>query len=107
VGYILKSAGYDIVPQVGVAGFSIDIGVKDSATLADSWQKLSAAGREQANRFKTTTILIEDKSSGAQLIQDCASQCLHAVTRYEPKLEKIMRHTLSPARSKMALCTST
>ena len=30
VGYILKSAGYDIVPQVGVAGFSIDIGVKDA-----------------------------------------------------------------------------
>ena len=32
VGYILKSAGYDIVPQVGVAGFSIDIGVRDPAT---------------------------------------------------------------------------
>jgi hypothetical protein len=31
VGYILKSAGYDIVPQVGVAGFSIDIGVKDAS----------------------------------------------------------------------------
>jgi hypothetical protein len=31
VGYILKSAGYEIVPQVGVAGFSIDIGVRDSA----------------------------------------------------------------------------
>ncbi|MBZ5706771.1 MAG: DUF4011 domain-containing protein [Acidobacteriia bacterium] len=32
VGYVLKSAGYDIVPQVGVAGFSIDIGVRDSST---------------------------------------------------------------------------
>jgi hypothetical protein len=31
VGYILKQAGYEIVPQVGVSGFSIDIGVKDSA----------------------------------------------------------------------------
>jgi len=29
VGYILKSAGYDILLQVGVAGFSIDIGVRD------------------------------------------------------------------------------
>ena len=31
VGYILKSPEYEIVPQVGVAGFSIDIGVRDSA----------------------------------------------------------------------------
>ena len=26
---IVRSAGYDIVPQVGVAGFFIDVGVKD------------------------------------------------------------------------------
>ena len=47
--------------------------------------------RDQANRFKATTILIEDKSSGAQLIQELRYDGLHAVTRYEPKLEKVMR----------------
>jgi predicted phage terminase large subunit-like protein len=55
------------------------------------YPELKRAVREQANRFKATTILIEDKSSGAQLIQELRYEGLHAVTRYEPKLEKIMR----------------
>jgi len=36
-------------------------------------------------------ILIEDKASGTQLIQDLKADGVHCVTRYEPKLEKIMR----------------
>jgi predicted phage terminase large subunit-like protein len=55
------------------------------------YPELKRAVREQANRFKATTILIEDKSSGAQLIQDLRSEGLHAVTRFEPKLDKTMR----------------
>ena len=55
------------------------------------YPELKRSVREQANRFKATTILIEDKSSGAQLIQELRSEGLHAVTRYEPKLDKIMR----------------
>jgi predicted phage terminase large subunit-like protein len=55
------------------------------------YPELKRAVRDHANRFKATTILIEDKSSGAQLIQELRSEGLHAVTRYEPKLEKIMR----------------
>jgi predicted phage terminase large subunit-like protein len=55
------------------------------------YPELKRAVREQANRFKATTILIEDKSSGAQLIQELRFEGLHAVTRYEPKLEKTMR----------------
>ncbi len=55
------------------------------------YPELKRAVREQANRFKATTILIEDKSSGAQLIQELRYEGLHAVTRYEPKLEKVMR----------------
>jgi phage terminase large subunit-like protein len=69
------------------------------------YPELKRAVREQANRFKATTILIEDKSSGAQLIQELRFEGLHAVTRYEPKLEKIMACTPSPAQSRMALCT--
>jgi predicted phage terminase large subunit-like protein len=52
---------------------------------------LKRAVREQAGRFKAKTVLIEDKSSGAQLIQELRYEGLHAVTRYEPKLDKIMR----------------
>jgi len=50
--------------------------------------------------------LIEDKSSGAQLIQELRYEGLHAVTRYEPKLEKVMRLHQSRAQSKTALCAS-
>jgi predicted phage terminase large subunit-like protein len=52
---------------------------------------LKRAVREQAKHFKASTILIEDKSSGAQLIQELLREGLHAVTRYEPKLDKTMR----------------
>ena len=31
VGYVLKEKGYDVVPQVGVAGFFIDLGVRHPA----------------------------------------------------------------------------
>jgi predicted phage terminase large subunit-like protein len=52
---------------------------------------LKRAVWEQFTNFKATTVLIEDKSSGAQLIQELIREGLHAVTPYEPKMEKIMR----------------
>jgi predicted phage terminase large subunit-like protein len=47
--------------------------------------------KEQAERHKAKTILIEDKASGTQLIQDLRADGVHGTTRYEPKLDKIMR----------------
>jgi hypothetical protein len=38
-----------------------------------------------------STILIEDKASGTQLIQELVSEGIHAVQKYEPKMDKIMR----------------
>ena len=35
--------------------------------------------------------MIEDKASGTQLIQELVEQGLHAVTRYQPQSDKIMR----------------
>jgi predicted phage terminase large subunit-like protein len=55
------------------------------------YPELKRAVREQAIRFNATTILIEDKSSGTELIQELTREGLHGVTRYEPKMEKIMR----------------
>jgi Txe/YoeB family toxin of Txe-Axe toxin-antitoxin module len=46
---------------------------------------------EQAARFQPTIILIEDKASGTQLIQELIRDGLHSVTRYEPTMDKIMR----------------
>ena len=36
-------------------------------------------------------MLIEDKASGTQLIQEMIQEGLHAVTRYQPQSDKIMR----------------
>jgi predicted phage terminase large subunit-like protein len=52
---------------------------------------LKRAVREQADAFNTSTILIEDKASGTQLIQELVSEGIHAVQSYEPKMDKIMR----------------
>jgi predicted phage terminase large subunit-like protein len=49
------------------------------------YPELKRAVRESAQRFKATNILIEDKSSGAQLIQELVREGLHGVIRYEPQ----------------------
>jgi phage terminase large subunit-like protein len=36
-------------------------------------------------------VLIEDKASGTQLIQELVELGLHAVTRYQPLADKVMR----------------
>jgi predicted phage terminase large subunit-like protein len=52
---------------------------------------LKRAVKEQAEAHCAKTILIEDKASGTQLIQDLRADGVHGATRYEPKMEKIMR----------------
>jgi len=46
---------------------------------------------EQCAAFEANVVLIEDKASGTQLIQELIEQGLHAVTRYQPQSDKIMR----------------
>jgi predicted phage terminase large subunit-like protein len=52
---------------------------------------LKRAVEEQAERFRPTNILIEDKASGTQLIQELVRDGIYGVTRYEPTMDKIMR----------------
>ncbi|MGA8270734.1 MAG: phage terminase large subunit [Candidatus Sulfotelmatobacter sp.] len=52
---------------------------------------LKRAVWEQAARFKPSNILIEDKASGTQLIQELIRDGVHGVTQYEPTMDKIMR----------------
>ena len=52
---------------------------------------LKRAVRQQSDLFNPTTILIEDKASGTQLIQDLLDVGLSRVTRYKPDGDKIMR----------------
>jgi predicted phage terminase large subunit-like protein len=52
---------------------------------------LKRAVREQQSLFDTTVVLIEDKASGTQLIQELIEEGCHGVTRYQPTIDKIMR----------------
>ncbi len=52
--------------------------------------------RDQAEAFGPKTILIEDKASGTQLIQELVSDGMHAIKKYEPTMDKTMRmHTVT------------
>src|SRR6201997_369627 len=52
---------------------------------------LKRAGREQQSLFAANEVLIEDKASGTQLIQELITDGCHGVTRYQPTCDKIMR----------------
>jgi predicted phage terminase large subunit-like protein len=55
------------------------------------YPELKRAVREQAEAFSPQTILIEDKASGTQLIQEMVGEGLHSIKKYEPTMDKIMR----------------
>jgi predicted phage terminase large subunit-like protein len=52
---------------------------------------LKRAVREQQSQFGATVVLIEDKASGTQLIQELITDGCHGVTGYQPTGDKIMR----------------
>jgi predicted phage terminase large subunit-like protein len=52
---------------------------------------LKRAVREQQSQFDANVVLIEDKASGTQLIQELIADGCHGVTRYQPTTDKIMR----------------
>ena len=52
---------------------------------------LKRAVREQQHLFDATEVLIEDKASGTQLIQELIAEGCHGVARYQPTTDKIMR----------------
>jgi predicted phage terminase large subunit-like protein len=55
------------------------------------YPKLKRGVREHQQRFRANVVLIEDKASGTQLIQELIREGLYAVTRYRPQSDKVMR----------------
>jgi phage terminase large subunit-like protein len=55
------------------------------------YPELKRAVCEQCEAFGASVVLIEDKASGTQLIQELIDYGLHAVIRYQPQSDKIMR----------------
>ena len=52
---------------------------------------LKRAVRDQQRLFAANEVLIEDKASGTQLIQELITDGCYGVTRYQPTCDKIMR----------------
>jgi predicted phage terminase large subunit-like protein len=52
---------------------------------------LKRAVREQQSLFDATEVLIEDKASGTQLIQELIADGCYGITRYQPTIDKVMR----------------
>jgi predicted phage terminase large subunit-like protein len=52
---------------------------------------LKRAVREQQSLFGANEVLIEDKASGTQLIQELIHDGCHGVSRYQPTIDKITR----------------
>jgi len=68
---------------------------------------LKRAVREQQSLFNASVVLIEDKASGTQLIQELIVDGFHQVTRYKPECDKIMRlHARRRRSSRTALSIS-
>jgi predicted phage terminase large subunit-like protein len=55
------------------------------------YPELKRAVREQAEAFDAKTVLIEDRASGTQLIQDLMGDGMRAVQKYDPTMDKTMR----------------
>jgi predicted phage terminase large subunit-like protein len=55
------------------------------------YPELKRAVSEQYQAFNPETILIEDRASGTQLIQELNNDGVHAVAKFDPKMDKVMR----------------
>jgi len=55
------------------------------------YPELKRAVREQADMFGPRVILIEDKASGTQLLQELVREGVHAARSYKPTMHKVMR----------------
>jgi len=59
--------------------------------LVTDEKNLTLRLREQADMFSPRVILIEDKASGTQLLQELVREGVHAAQSYKPTMDKVMR----------------
>jgi predicted phage terminase large subunit-like protein len=80
---------YSVCTSWGIAGR--DLYLLDVLRRRMEYPELKRAVRAYYQRFPVDVVLIEDKASGTQLIQELIEEGLWAVTRYQPHADKIMR----------------
>src|SRR5271155_2125568 len=80
---------FSVCTSWGIAGK--DLYLIDLLRRRMEYPELKREVRAQYERFRPNVVLIEDKASGTQLIQELIADGLHAVTRYQPQSDKVMR----------------
>jgi len=82
-------ANYSVCTTWGIKG--TDLYLLHVLRKRLEYPDLKRSVRQQQQDFSANVVLIEDKASGTQLIQELLRDGLHAVTRYKPAGDKIMR----------------
>jgi predicted phage terminase large subunit-like protein len=80
---------FSVCTSWGIAGK--DLYLLDVLRRRMEYPELKRAVVAEHARRKPDVVLIEDKASGTQLIQELVALGLHAVTRYRPQADKVMR----------------
>ena len=80
---------YSVCTSWGIAGK--DLYLLDVLRRRLEYPELKRAVREECERFAADVVLIEDRASGTQLIQELRAEGMWAVTAYRPQTDKIMR----------------
>jgi predicted phage terminase large subunit-like protein len=68
-----------------------DLYLLDLVRRRMEYPELKRELRGQYERFWPSVVLVEDKASGTQLIQELIAEGLHAVARYQPQSDMVMR----------------
>jgi predicted phage terminase large subunit-like protein len=80
---------FSVCTTWGIAGNNLYL--LDLLRRRMEYPELKREVRAQYERFRPSVVLIEDKASGTQLIQELIHEGLYAVTRYQPQTDKVMR----------------
>jgi predicted phage terminase large subunit-like protein len=80
---------FSVCTTWGIAGNNLYL--VDLVRRRMEYPELKREVRAQYERFRPSVVLIEDKASGTQLIQEPVHEGLYAVTRYQPQTDKVMR----------------
>ena len=82
-------ADFSVCTSWGIAGKNLYL--VDVLRRRMEYPELKRAVVGEHARHRPDVVLIEDKASGTQLIQELVADGLHAVTRYKPQSDKVMR----------------
>ena len=80
---------YSVCTSWGISGKNLYL--IDVLRRRMEYPELKRAVRAQYERFRPSVVLVEDKASGTQLIQELIAEGLYAITRYQPQFDKVMR----------------